>query len=331
MAINPGLENPIDVFTPILQQTLQDAQSLLTQESNNPFPIVRAGLLDLTSAFGLISPVPQPFVRVGNAFNTTTTDAIAGQPLAGGGLGPVTDPMGGVARTVQGFIQRQLTVANQLLTAVPTAATGVMVSSVNAFVQTTLAVLRAGLGVVGAVASLNPVRVVNSVIDGTALVAKVVEQTTIGQPRFVANAAADVATAPSIGTISRIPSIAESINNGRRLIANALSPQRALAARAPVTGAQFAVLSTTGTPAATSATGATPGTQPAATSTTAAAPAVKVAAAKAAAPSTTRATRETKVAKKPTGTNAAADEVKSTVTTVQKATTGASSSTAAAK
>jgi hypothetical protein len=355
MAINPGLENPIDVFTPILQQALQDAQSLLTQESNDPFPIVRAALLDLTSVFGLISPVPQPFVGVGNAFNTTT----AGQPLAGGGLGLPTDPLGGIGSTAQGFLQRQLTVASQLLTAVPTAAIGVMVSTFNAFVQTTLAVLRAGVGVVSAVVTLNPVQVINSVIDGTALVANVVEQTTIGQPQFDKIAAADVATAPSIGTISRIPSILGSINNGRRLIANALSPQRALAAQAAVTGAQFAVPNTTGTPAASSTTAAAPAAQPAASSTTAAAPAAqpaassttaaapaakpaassttaaapaaKVAATKAAASSTTEAPRARKVAKKPTRTNAEADEVKSSVTTVQKEAGGASSSTAAAK
>jgi hypothetical protein len=369
MAINPGLENPIDVFTPILQQALQDAQSLLTQESNDPFPIVRAALLDLTSVFGLISPVPQPFVGVGNAFNTTT----AGQPLAGGGLGLPTDPLGGIGSTAQGFLQRQLTVASQLLTAVPTAAIGVMVSTFNAFVQTTLAVLRAGVGVVSAVVTLNPVQVINSVIDGTALVANVVEQTTIGQPQFDKIAAADVATAPSIGTISRIPSILGSINNGRRLIANALSPQRALAAQAAVTGAQFAVPNTTGTPAASSTTAAAPAAQPAASSTTAAAPAAqpaassttaaapaaqpaassttaaapaakpgassttaagpaaKVAATKAAASSTTEAPHAGKVAKKPTRTNAEADEVKSSVTTVQKEAGGASSSTAAAK
>jgi hypothetical protein len=306
--MNPPLENPIDVFTPILQQTLQDAQSLLTQEINDPFPIVRAALLDvraalldLTSAFGVIGPVAQPFVGTGNPFSTTTAAATAGQPIAGGALVSPTDPVGSVANTVQGFLQRQLMVASQLLTAVPTAAIGVMMSTVNAVVRTTFAVLRAGIGVVGAVATLDPVRVVNSVIDGTALVAKVVEQTTIGVDQTTTGQPQFNATAASIARVNRIPSIAESINNGRRLIANALSPQRALAAQAPVTGAQVAVSSTTGTPAASSPTGAAPAAQPAASSATAAAPAAKVGAAKVAAKaapsSTTRATHAMRVAK----------------------------------
>jgi hypothetical protein len=226
MAKRPVLENPIAVFAPILQQTSQDAQSLLTQESGDPFPIVRAALLDLTGGFGLTAPVPQPFVG----------PATAGQPLAGGALGLVSNPVGGVASTVQGFLQRQLTVAGQLLTAVPTAAFGVTVSTANAFVQTTLAVIQATIGVVGAVVSLSPVGIVNSITNGAALVAKVVEQTTIGAPQPVKLAAAGVATAQSLVSVRRIPSIAESILNGRRLIANALSPQ-AVAAAAPATTA----------------------------------------------------------------------------------------------
>jgi hypothetical protein len=313
MQSNPGFENPIDVFAPILQQTLQDTQSLLTQESRDPFPIVRAGLLDLTSAFGLIGPVPQPVPQpgpgLGNAFSTPTAAATVGrQVLAGGALGSVTNPVGGVANTVQVFLQNQLTVAVQLAGAVPQAAFGVMVSTFNAVVQTTLAVISAGVGVVGAVATLNPVRVWNSIVNGTALVAKVVEQTTIGQPQFnKTNAVGSIDAAPSIG-ISRIPSIAVSINNGRRLIANALSPQlaRAQAAQAPVTGAQLAAANTTATSAVPSTAGATPAAKPAK-------------------PGTTGATPAAKVAKKPTEATPAA---KVATPSVQKAAAGASTAAA---
>jgi hypothetical protein len=228
MAKRPVLENPIAVFAPILQQASQDAQALLTQESRDPFPIVRAALLDLAGAFGVGVPVPQPYVG----------PAAAGQPLAGGALGSVTNPVGGVVSTVQGFLQRQLTVASQLLTAVPAAAFGVTVSTANAFVQTTLAAVRATIGVVGAVASLNPARIVNSFTDGAALVTKVVVQTTIGVPQKLAATSAD--TTRSIGYVRPIPSIAVSILNGRRLIANALSPERAVAAKAPVAAAKVA-------------------------------------------------------------------------------------------
>jgi hypothetical protein len=200
MAKQPVLLNPLAVFAPILQQTTQDAQSLLTQESRDPFPIVRAALLDLTGGFGLTAPVPQPFVGA----------ATAGQPLAGGALGLVSNPGGGIVSTAQGFLQRQLTVASQLLTAVPTAAFGVAVATANAFVQTTLAAIQATIGVVGAVISLSPVGIVNSVTNGVALVAKVVEQTTIGAPQPVKLAAAAVDTAQSLVSVRRIPSIAES-------------------------------------------------------------------------------------------------------------------------
>ena len=77
----PGFVNPIDVFGPILQQTLQDTQSLVTREIRDPFPIVRAGLLDLTSIFGVISPVPQPGPGVGNVYSAPTgAAAISGRP-----------------------------------------------------------------------------------------------------------------------------------------------------------------------------------------------------------------------------------------------------------
>jgi hypothetical protein len=52
------------------------------------------------------------------------------------------------------------------------------------------------------------VQAFNSVLNGAALVTKVIEQTTIGQPQLIKTAAADVGTAPSIRVISRIPSIA---------------------------------------------------------------------------------------------------------------------------
>src|SRR5258708_17653257 len=89
-----GLENPIAVFAPILQMTVQDTQSLLTQESRNPFPIVRAGLQDLTSKFAPISPDPPRFVEGGNAASTTTAGASSGQPLTAGALGGLASPRG---------------------------------------------------------------------------------------------------------------------------------------------------------------------------------------------------------------------------------------------
>ena len=134
------------------------------------------------------------------------------------------------ASLVEAFLQRQLLVASRLLTAVPTAAFGVTVSTVNAFVQSTLAL-----------------------VNGAALATKVVEQTTIGQPQLIKTAAADVGTEPSIRVISRIPSIATSINNGRRLIANALSPERR-AAQATAPAAKVAATNVAKKPKSTATT-----------------------------------------------------------------------------
>ena len=103
-------------------------------------------------------------------------------------------------------------------------------STVNAFVQSTLAL-----------------------VNGAALVTKVVEQTTIGQPQLIKTAAADVGTEPSIRVISRIPSIATSINNGRRLIANALSPERR-AAQATAPAAKVAATNVAKKPESTATT-----------------------------------------------------------------------------
>ena len=104
-------------------------------------------------------------------------------------------------------------------------------STVNAFVQSTLALVN----------------------GAAALVTKVVEQTTIGQPQLIKTAAADVGTAPSIRVISRIPSIATSINNGRRLIANALSPERR-AAQATAPAAKVAATNVAKQPKSTATT-----------------------------------------------------------------------------
>jgi hypothetical protein len=97
------------------------------------------------------------------------------------------------------------------------------------------------------------VQAFNSVVNGAALVTKVVEQTTIGQPQLIKTAAADVGTAPSIRVISRIPSIATSINNGRRLIANALSPERR-AAQATAPAAKVAATKVAKKPKSTATT-----------------------------------------------------------------------------
>ena len=310
----PGFVNPIDVFGPILQQTLQDTQSLVTREIRDPFPIVRAGLLDLTSIFGVISPVPQPGPGVGNAYSAPT-GAVTGGPLQNAAGGPLAGPPGGVVTGVQGFLQRQLTIAMQLATTLPSVGIDIGVSVVNSVVRSAMALIRAGMGVVTAAATLDPVRVFNSVVNGTALVAKVVEETTIGGRQFnkttvVGNAdtAPSVDASRSIG-ISRIPSIAVAINTGRQRIASVLLGERALTAQAPVTGAQLAAPSDTGTPAASSTAAATP-------------------AAKAAASSTTAETPAAKVANKPTVTKAAADEVKSTPASEQKSATGGSTSAA---
>jgi hypothetical protein len=86
---------------------------------------------------------------------------------------------------VEAFLQRQLLVASRLLTAAPTAAFGVTVSTVNAFVQSTLALVDAGVGVVGGVVSLNPVHL------GQASIGSIAER---GTKTWVAPAASGSST-----------------------------------------------------------------------------------------------------------------------------------------
>jgi hypothetical protein len=56
----------------------------------------------------------------------------------------------------------------------------VVTSVVNSVALTTRAVVQAGLGVVSAATTLNPVKVANAFTNGAANVTSVLEQTTIG-------------------------------------------------------------------------------------------------------------------------------------------------------
>ncbi len=109
---------------------------------------------------------------------------------------------------------------------------GVTLATVNAVIQITKATVAAGLGVVQAASTGNPIAVANATTDGAANVAAVTEQTTIGQQqKYFANES----TAQVI--VARSPSIAVAANQGRREIANAIRPSEELHAAAQNTTA----------------------------------------------------------------------------------------------
>ncbi len=239
MRLQTVLENPIAVFTPIFQQTLQDTQAWITNEVSNPAPIAQAELLNLTTNL---------FALVGAA----QTGSVLGTPALNTALVSPTQVRGGLVQRVLGVVQSELTVVGQLLTAVPNAAMGVLTATVNAVVRITGAVIGAGGGVVGAAATFNPVQIANSVTEGAASVLSVAEQTTIGQPRYLGLATAAAAAPAALGVAPT--SILAAVNRGRLRIASALSPEAtvAQAALAPESSASTAVSRTTdAAPAAT--------------------------------------------------------------------------------
>jgi hypothetical protein len=288
LSTSPMLENPVDVLAPILQQAVTDASGLITRELNNPAPILRAVLTNQTNnAFSLVNGAVDGSVLLGDAaFNAPAAIVTAGQQVLSGDLpgalatlqNATLVPVAGAAmvavQTLQGVITNQLAIASRLAVAIPSAAMTIVGATVNAVSQITLAAVQAGFGVFAAAITLNPVTVANAITDGVANVASVAEQTTIGQPAFVAPAAAAAVQAPTV-VAARSPSILEAINISRRQIANAISPQRAVFGSpdprtaniaAPLAAANTAGIATattgasgTGTTSGSSSTGTTSG------------------------------------------------------------------------
>jgi hypothetical protein len=228
-----GIENPITVFAPIIAQTLTDAQRVITNSIEDPAPILESVLLNQSNnAFDLAAGVGAGAAVLGTAaFDTPAAIVKAAKQVAAGDpagalatlssvtLQPLQTAASAVLQSVQDVIQNQLAIAGRLVVAVPDAAMRVATAVVNSVAQTTRAVVQAGLGVVGAAATLDPVKVVNAFTDGAANVTSVVEQTTIGGPQMVKEEAAkaDLAIQP------RTPSIAVAVNQGRAEIARAIT------------------------------------------------------------------------------------------------------------
>jgi hypothetical protein len=161
---------------------------------------------------------------------------------------PLGNAVNDIVTPVQRILQNQLYVAQQLVTVVPEAVTGVVNATISSFQQVTAAAVDAGTAVVAAAGTLNPIAVANAITDGTAEVAQTFVSTTIGgttlQP-YVTYAA----QAPAYG------SIAQAFVAGRQNIADAISLQRkAVATQAVSTAA--AVPAITGPATSTGASAA---------------------------------------------------------------------------
>jgi len=234
-----GLENPITVFAPIFAQTLADAQRVITNSIENPAPIVQSVLLNQSNnAFDLVAGVGEGAAVLGTAAFDTPTAVVraARQVLAGDVAGalatlssvtlqPLQAAAGAVLRSVQDVIDNQLAIAGRLVEAVPDAAMRVVTSVVNSVALTTRAVVQAGLGVVSAATTLNPVKVANAFTNGAANVTSVFEQTTIGGSQLAQEAKLE-------RVVARTPSILVAVNSGRAEIAQAISPVKRAEAKA---------------------------------------------------------------------------------------------------
>jgi hypothetical protein len=173
---------------------LADAQRVISNSIENPAPIVQSVLLNQSNnAFDLVAGVGEGAAVLGTAAFDTPTAIVkaARQVLAGDVTGalatlssvtlqPLQAAAGAVLRSVQDVIDNQLAIAGRLVEAVPDAAMRVVTSVVNSVALTTRAVVQAGLGVVSAATTLNPVKVANAFTNGAANVTSVLEQTTIG-------------------------------------------------------------------------------------------------------------------------------------------------------
>jgi len=253
-----GLENPVTVFAPIFAQTLADAQRVITNSIENPAPIIQSVLLNQSNnAADLVSGLGEGATLLGTAaFDTPTAVAQAARQVMAGDvtgalatlssvtLQPLQAAAGAVLRSVQDVIDNQLAIASQLVVAVPDAAMRVGTAVVNSIALTTRAVMRAGMGVVTAAATLDPVKVANAFTDGAADVTSVFEQTTIGGSALAQEARLEQ-VAP------RTPSIVVAVNQGRAEIARAISRpvKEKEFAVADVVSAKATTMSTTTQPA----------------------------------------------------------------------------------
>jgi hypothetical protein len=231
-----GIIDPVTVFAPIFAQTLTDVQQIITNQIANPAPILQAVLQNQTNnALNLANGLGEAGADLGNAALATPAAVLAAtkQVLAGNLTGALRtlesvtlQPLGAatvaVVRSIQNVLQNELAIAGRLAVALPTAAMGIVAATVNAVAQTTRAIVVAGLGVVSAAATFNPVNVVNAITEGAANVTSVFVQTTIGQPQIAKQQVAKTALARQQTT----PSIATAINQGRAEIAQAIVPQK---------------------------------------------------------------------------------------------------------
>jgi hypothetical protein len=193
--------NPVTAAERLVGQTATDAVTQAARVAT--FPIPRALLLNVSRALGVGG-----MTKTYTAFST---------PAAVG-----TTVGGGVLRTVESVVQDGVATTLRLVPASIQAATGVIISTINAPIQIGIATLRVVLNVGAAVLTLNPGAVLNAAALGAVRIAGVVEQTTIGTPAVFAAPQPD--TAAAVSRIGRIPSILSSILNGRDEIANAIYP-----------------------------------------------------------------------------------------------------------
>ncbi|HUO37058.1 MAG TPA: hypothetical protein VMU34_04080 [Mycobacterium sp.] len=190
-----GPVNPFVVFEPTVVQTIDDTESLVLNVIDDPFPITQAALgnatenlftllvgeqfasydPNLTGDFGTLLGGPgvvnAALVLSAAGFDVpfAIVEAVqlslkgeyqeALQALAEVTVIPAKGAANDVITAVQEVINNEITVARGLVTAVPDAAKGIVDATINSVLEITKTAVTAGVGVLKAGATLNPVQV----------------------------------------------------------------------------------------------------------------------------------------------------------------------------
>lgn len=232
--------NPFAAFQPVVSATFEDLYSAIQLELADPLPILRSFLSNQTNYVftGLAGLSQATYVLGTGAFELPGQVLLAAQQALGGDvpgaiktiegatLGPLSKATAAVVGSVQKILLQELTVAQNLVVAIPQAGGVVFAATINAVNTIIQATLEAGQGLVDAAKTLQPVAIWNAAVQGVADVALVTEQVTIGTG-LPTDEVVDAPVAEKEIVVEKTPrSIRLGLAQARSLIDDALNPKK---------------------------------------------------------------------------------------------------------
>ncbi|OBF14479.1 hypothetical protein [Mycobacterium sp. ACS4331] len=229
-AMDAGPVNPIEVFSPVVQATIQDLTLATMDVIADPMPITRqlisnsvyftGGLAYATVEAGatLSSIVWDLPATLSSARDLVRSGDVEGAiaALEDGTIGRALQAADRLIRTGQQIMRMQADILGRLSEAVPEAARAILAASANAVREITRAQITAFVGVVEAVKSRDLTATYNAVVTGAANVADVTRAVTIGTSSREADEAAKMEL--------KARSILGTVRTAQRSIAEALKP-----------------------------------------------------------------------------------------------------------